>query len=278
MISIQHLTFGYKKSRPVLEDLSLELKPGHIYGLLGKNGAGKSSLLHTICGLLFPGKGTVRVTGEEPARRSAKLLQQTVLLPEEFYVPNGSVHTYVDNYAPFYPTFDRALFSRMLAEFEVPADSDLQKMSYGQKKKMMISFVLATRAKVLLMDEPTNGLDIPSKRQFRKVIAGTAAEDQVIIISTHQVRDLDSLIDHVLILEDKRIIIREPVERITQKLVFKQVNQPTELIAPIYYEGGLKGYAVVGVNHDEEESRLDMEIFFNAVLSEKQQIVPLFNA
>ncbi len=276
MISIQHLTFGYRKKQPVLENLCLELSPGHIYGLLGRNGAGKSSLLHHICGLLFPDAGTCQVIGQEPARRRPEFLQQVVLLPEEFSVPQLSVSGYVDLFAPFYPSFDRKLFDRMLSDFEVPQAEDLGDMSYGQRKKMMICFALATRARVVLLDEPTNGLDIPSKRQFRKVIAGIAGDDQVIIISTHQVRDLDSLIDHVLILEDKRILLHEPVERITEKLLFRQVAELEEI--PIYHEGGLKGYAIVSENRHREESRLDMEMFFNAVLAEKQQIVPLFQS
>jgi ABC-2 type transport system ATP-binding protein len=250
MINIENLTFGYHKKQAVLENLDLHLKPGHIYGLLGRNGAGKSSLLHNICGLLFPDAGTCQVAGKNPADRSPEFLQQVFLLPEEIYLPNISIKSSLDK---------------------------LQSMSYGQKKKVMISFALATQAKVLLMDEPTNGLDIPSKRQFRKIIAGIIKEDQLIIISTHQVKDLDSLIDFVLILEDKKIILHQPVDHITEKLTFKQVMSLDEIATPIYSEGALKGYAVVAVNNKQEHSRLDMEMFFNAVLTEKQLILSQFN-
>lgn len=277
MINIENLTFGYHKKQMVLENLNLHIKPGHIYGLLGRNGAGKSSLLHNICGLLFPNTGTCQVAGKTPARRSPEFLQNVFLLPEEIYLPNVSIKSYLDIYAPFYPEFSRDMFFKFLKEFEVPKENKLQSMSYGQKKKVMISFALATQAKVLLMDEPTNGLDIPSKKQFRKIIAGVIKEDQLIIISTHQVKDLDSLIDFVLILEDNKIILHEPVDRITDKLTFKQVMSLDEIAAVIYSEGALKGYAVVAINHKQEPSRMDMEIFFNAVLTEKQQILSQFN-
>jgi ABC-2 type transport system ATP-binding protein len=277
MINIENLTFGYHKKQTVLENLNLRLKPGHIYGLLGRNGAGKSSLLHNICGLLFPDAGTCLVAGKNPADRSPGFLQQVVLLPEEIYLPNVSIKSYLDIYAPFYPEFNRDMFFQLLTEFEIPLENKLQSMSYGQKKKVMISFALATQAKVLLMDEPTNGLDIPSKKQFRKIIAGIIKEDQLIIISTHQVKDLDSLIDFVLILEDKKIILHQPVDHITEKLAFKQVMSLDEIATPIYSEGALKGYAVVAVNSKQEHSRLDMEMFFNAVLTEKQQILSQFN-
>jgi ABC-2 type transport system ATP-binding protein len=277
MITIDHLTFGYQKKQPVLENLNLHLKPGHIYGLLGRNGAGKSSLLHHICGLLFPWSGSCRVTGKNPANRAPGLLQQIYLLPEDVYLPNVSIKQYLSIYAPFYPLFDHDMFYRFLTEFDIPKENKLQGMSYGQKKKVLISFALATQAKVLLMDEPTNGLDIPSKKQFRKIIAGVIQDDQLMIISTHQVKDLDSLIDHVLILEDKQIILDEPVDHITEKLAFKQVMSLDEVASPIYSEGALKGYAVVALNKKQETSRLDMEMFFNAVLSEKQQILSQFN-
>jgi ABC-2 type transport system ATP-binding protein len=277
MIVLDNLTFGYKKARPVLQDLNLELKPGHIYGLLGQNGAGKSSLLYNICGLLFPDKGSCHVLGQQPAKRHPLFLQQVFLLPEEFYIPRVNLAGYLNTYAPFYPAFDRDVFYRFAKEFEIPESDNLQSLSHGEQKKVMISFALATNARVLLMDEPTNGLDIPSKKQFRKIIAGCIREDQAMIISTHQVRDLDSLIDHVLILKDKNIIIHEPVDRITEKLVFKQAMNLEEAGDVIYSEGGLKGYAVVAVNKKQEPSRLDMEMFFNAVLVDKQQITQLFN-
>jgi ABC-2 type transport system ATP-binding protein len=277
MINIKNLTFGYRPKQMVLENLNLQIKPGHIYGLLGRNGAGKSSLLHNICGLLFPVSGTCQVSGEIPAGRDPKFLQQVYLLPEEIYLPNVSIKSYLDIYAPFYPAFDRDMFYRFISEFDIPQEHKLQDMSYGQKKKVMISFALATQAKVLLMDEPTNGLDIPSKKQFRKIIAGVIKDDQLIIISTHQVKDLDSLIDYVLILEDKQIILNQPVENITEKLAFKQVINLDEVASPIYNEGALKGHAVVAINHKKENSRLDMEMFFNAVLSEKQLVLSQFN-
>jgi ABC-2 type transport system ATP-binding protein len=277
MITINQLTFGYRKNQTVLENLNLDLKPGHIYGLLGSNGAGKSSLLHNICGLLFPLGGSCMVNGKNPANRHPEVLQQIYLLPEDVYLPNISIKQYLDIYAAFYPAFDYDMFHRFLGEFEIPKGNKLQDMSHGQKKKVLISFALATQAKVLLMDEPTNGLDIPSKKQFRKIIAGVIKEDQLIIISTHQVKDLDSLIDHILILEDKKIILHEPVENITQKLAFKQVLNLDEIASPVYSEGALKGYAVVAVNKNNETSRLDMEMFFNAVLAEKQAILSQFN-
>ncbi len=276
MIEISHLSFAYKQHR-VLINLNLSLEAGKIYGLLGKNGAGKSSLLYQISGLLFPQEGTILVNQQIPSERKASFLQQIFLLPEEFDLPNVAIKSFLKTNAPFYPNFSEELFYGFLAEFNIPITNSLNGMSFGQKKKVMISFALATQTKVLLMDEPTNGLDIPSKKQFRKIIAGSLQPDQLMIISTHQVKDLDSLIDHVLVLDDERIILDQSVESITDKIVFKQVMQLEQIAHLIYSEGALKGHAVVALNENHEHSRLDMEMFFNALSVEKQQIISLFN-
>ena len=277
MIDVRNLSFGYGKKDPVLENLDLALFPGHIYGLLGKNGAGKSSLLYNLCGLLFPQQGTIQILDQNPAERHAKLLQQIFILPDEFYIPPVTIKRYVDTHAPFYPSFDHQAFNRYLTEFEVPIDHTLHGMSLGQQKKVLISFALATRTRILLMDEPTNALDIQSKRKFRKIIAGALGDDQIILIRTHQVKDLDSLIDYVLILDDKKIILHESIDAITAKLTFKHTMEPNEITGILYSEGALKGHAVVAINNTGETTKVDMEMFFNALMVEKNKILPLFN-
>jgi ABC-2 type transport system ATP-binding protein len=273
MIGIQKLSFCYPKN-PVLEGIDLTLTPGHIYGLLGRNGAGKSSLLYHMCGLLFPSEGVVRMLNQNPADRSPFLLQKIFLLPEEVSFQPLSIDSYVKINAPFYPLFDYASFDHYIREFEVP-DQLITKMSHGQQKKVLISFALASGAQILLMDEPTNGLDIPSKRQFRKIIAGSLRDDQIIVISTHQVKDLDSLIDHILVLDDRRIILDKSTDAVTERLTFKQIPELNADV--IYSEGSLKGYAAVSINREGESTKLDMEIFFNALIAEKSRLLPLFN-
>jgi ABC-2 type transport system ATP-binding protein len=272
MIAVKNLTFGYKSAQSVLVDLQLNISPGRIYGLLGRNGSGKTSLLHIISGLLFPDGGECLVSGEVPGNRNPRFLQQIYLLPEEIHVPNVSIKNYLNVYAAFYPNFSDNLFLNALKDFEIHIDNKFNALSYGEKKKVMISFAIATQAKVLLLDEPTNGLDIPSKKQFRKVIAGTLLNEQIIVMSTHQVKDLDRLIDQVLVLDERRIVLNEPVERIAEKLVFKQVMSLNEAENVVYSEGGLKGHAVVALNTGNEESKIDMEMFFNAVLHQKDLI------
>ncbi|RAJ75126.1 ABC-2 type transport system ATP-binding protein [Chitinophaga dinghuensis] len=277
MINIQSLKFSYKPSRPLFDDLNLQLNPGHIYGLLGKNGAGKSTLLKQIAGLLFPTSGKVEVLGQETRFRAPSFLQDIFLVPEEFYLPKISIRQFINTRAGFYPKFNEQEFETYLKEFEIPVTQKLTEMSYGQKKKFLICFALACNTRLLIMDEPTNGLDIPSKSIFRKLIAGCLSEDKCIVISTHQVRDLDNLIDSIVIIDNHRIIFREAVETVTDKLSFKVLPQLDKSMPVIYADSNLRGHSVVMRNMQHEHSRIDMELLFNAVLSNRQSIQEIFN-
>lgn len=275
MVSLQNITYSYRRGTRVLDGLNLTLEPGRIYGLLGQNGAGKSTLLYQMAGLLFPNSGACRVSGLEPSRREPAFLRSVYIVPETFRLPDLSSDTFLKLYAPFYPTFDHTLFASILQQFGIGKSEELNNLSHGRQKQFQIAFAVATGAKLLLLDEPTNGLDIPSKQQFRKIIAGSLRDDQVMVISTHQVRDLDSLIDEVLILDKGRIVLHAPVTRITERLVFKKVKERSESGKPLYAEEALGGFAVITHNTSDENSRLDMELLFNAALSGETSILPI---
>ncbi|WP_316737902.1 ABC transporter ATP-binding protein [Pedobacter aquatilis] len=275
MININNLNFGYSKHKPLFKNMSMQLSNGHIYGLLGKNGAGKSTLLKNLAGLVYAQSGTLDVMGFNPAKRQPQLLEQICFIPEELYLPAVKIDGYLKANAPFYKNFNQEYFDSLIKEFDIPAGNKLIDMSYGQKKKFIIAFGLATEAKLIIMDEPTNGLDIPSKAQFRKIMASALTEDKCIIISTHQVRDLDNLIDTVIMLDDNDVALKASVQEITEKLTFKKIKEIDDSI--IYAEPSLSGYNAVMPNYHNEDSRLDMELLFNAILSEKTKFKPLFN-
>jgi ABC-2 type transport system ATP-binding protein len=275
MISIQNLTFSYKK-KPVFDGLNLRFKAGHVYGLLGKNGTGKSSLLRNIAGLLNPRKGTISVNGHTPFQRLPVFLEDVFMVPEEFYLPDIPVAGFVKRYAPFYPRFNSEKFRNYISVFEIPGDSTLQNMSYGQKKKVLISFALATKARVMLMDEPTNGLDIISKSQFRKILAEALDEEQCIIISTHQVKDLENLIDRITIIDEGKILFDENVEEITRRLSFRFAYGQEDAATAFYSESSLMGNVIVAPNLEGEESKLDLELLYKAIITNGDKITKLF--
>ena len=214
MLKIQDVTFAYKKNSPVLDRFSLEINEGGIYGLLGKNGTGKSTLLYLIMGLLRPQAGLVTYNGVETITRTPDLLNDMFIVPEEYNLPGISLQKYIDAIQPFYPRFDVSMMYRCLENFEMPHDINLGALSMGQKKKVYLSIALAARTHLLLMDEPTNGLDIPSKSQFRKVVAGSTDPDQIVIISTHQVRDVELLLDHVTMIEKNEVLLNTKMDQL----------------------------------------------------------------
>ena len=277
MVTIENLSFRYKK-KAVFDSLKLQFRAGHVYGLLGKNGTGKSTLLRNIAGLLFPEAGRITVNGLVPAERTPQFLRNVVLVPEEFYLPDITIAAFLKYQAPFYPCFNHAQFQQYCAGFDIPANSTMQRMSYGQKKKVLISFALATNAALLLMDEPTNGLDIMSKSQFRKVLAQALDENRCIIISTHQVKDLENLIDRVTIIDDGKILFDEDVEEITRRLAFRLLLDESELEQALYSETSLRGHAVVTPNYDAFEGRLDLELLYKAIITNSEKIKTLFHS
>lgn len=273
MIKISNMTFGYGKKKTLFQNLNLHMQAGHIYGLLGKNGAGKSTLLKNIAGLVFPQQGTCEVNGYNASKRLPAFLQDLFFIPEEVYMPSLTATQFVKSTDHFYPAFDEVQFTKMLAEFDVPADSFLNKLSFGQQKKVMIAFGLSTNTSLLIMDEPTNGLDIPSKSQFRKIIASALTENRCIIISTHQVRDLDNLIDTLLVVHNKQIVLNRSLDEISERLTFS--TTPTVGAQVLYAEESIRGMNTITKNTNGSYSKVDMELLFNAIINNDQTITEI---
>ncbi|HOF97932.1 MAG TPA: ABC transporter ATP-binding protein [Paludibacteraceae bacterium] len=278
MIQIKHVEFSYSRNAQLFTGLELSLSPGHIHGILGKNGEGKSTLLKMISGMIFPQKGEIEVLGYEPRKRQPEMLREIFFLPEELPPITLSIENYEKVYAPFYPHFNHEQFQGYLQEFEINSGkSQINKLSYGQKKKVFMAFGLATNTKIVLLDEPTNGLDIPSKAQFRKMTASALEEERIMLISTHQVRDLDSLIDSIIIMNSHQIVFNELCENITEKLLFSYGKEKSEGEEVLYSEENLRGFDQVSINKTGEESKLDIELLFNTVLKNHQRIREIFS-
>lgn len=276
MIQLEHLSFSYDSKRPLFDQLHLDLPSGNIYGLLGKNGAGKSTLLKLIAGLLFPERGEVAVVGFRPKDRNPRFLREIYFITEEIYLPALTKDQYVRLYSPFYPRFDHRLFEAYIREFKLPTEQKLTSLSFGQKKKFLLSFGLATDCKLLILDEPTNGLDIPSKSQFRKVLANAIHENRTFIISTHQVRDMENLIDPIIILDEGQVVFCQGYEEVSKKLSISKQSELVNKDKVLYYEPCLGGYTVVRENTSMEESKINLETLFNAVVNNKEKIDELF--
>ena len=274
MIEISNLSFSYGAKR-VLENISLKVSAGNIYGLLGENGVGKTTLLTLLCGLKKPEAGTITVDGRNPFDREPSLLADQFYLPDEVIPVHARAIDFAKEHGVFWPHFDLEKFRTILSEFEVEPEQRMDAMSAGQLKKAWVSFALACNAKYYYLDEPTNGLDIPSKAQFRKAVTKYTSEDSALIISTHQVRDLENIIDPIIILDNKAVLVNASVQEITDKLFF---DYGTELNpGALYLEQTPGGCIQVYPNTSGEESKVNVEAFFNAVHAHKDLVHSMFN-
>ena len=245
MITLKDLSFSYGKHK-VLGNVSMTLEKGKIYGLLGENGVGKSTLLKILSGLLKIERGECKVFGEVPYGRKPSFLQDIFYLPEDFAGENVVVEKYAMQLGVFYPNFSPDRFNRIISEFGVDPKAKFNKLSLGQQKKAIIAVALSLGTKVLLMDEPSNGLDIPSKSLLRRLIAENASDDQLIIISTHQVKDLENLIDPIIIMDKEGVIMNATIEEISSRLAFG--IEPDEDRSALYSQRDLRGYVTVRRN------------------------------
>lgn len=269
MIEVNNISFNYAGSRTkVFNNFSMTIEQNSVYGLLGKNGTGKSTLLYLLCGLLRPTHGTILVDGIKSWQRRPEMLEELFIVPEEFNLPALSLERYVKEYSKFYPRFSQAVFNQCISDFELLGAHRLNELSMGQKKKIIMSFALATGVKLLLMDEPTNGLDIPSKSLFRKVVARNMSDESTLIISTHQVHDVESLLNHILILSENQLLLNASTSQITERYAF-EYRQPSEMNENVIYaEPALQGNAVIAHRKQgQAETQLNLELLFTAVVN-----------
>ena len=274
MITLKDLSFSYGRHK-VLGNVSMTLEKGKIYGLLGENGVGKSTLLKILSGLLKMERGECNVFGEVPYSRNPSFLQDIFYLPEDFAGENVVVEKYAMQLGVFYPNFSPDRFNRIISEFGVDSKAKFNKLSLGQQKKAIIAVALSLGTKVLLMDEPSNGLDIPSKSLLRRLIAENASDEQLIVISTHQVKDLENLIDPIIIMDKEGVIMNASIEEISSRLAFG--IEPDEDRSALYSQRDLRGYVTVRRNEYGIETPVDLEALFNCALVNKQLFKELFN-
>lgn len=267
MIQLENIYFQYSRRKEVFNDLIFHQSAGRIVGLLGKNGAGKSTLLYLIAGLLNPKKGVVNVDGFIPFKRNPNFLTDIFLVTDELFLPPLSIKTYMNVYASLYKNFDFEKMENIMLEFKLDKKDKLNTLSHGQQKKFIIAFALATNCKLLLFDEPTNGLDIPSKSIFRKILVSSVEDDQLVVISTHQVKDIETIIDRIVILDDGHILFEKDMSQITEKIQFKRVAGLASVPNVLYYEKCPEGFNVMLPTANHEETEVDIELLFNAIIN-----------
>lgn len=274
MLYLDHVSYSYPGNfRPVVSDFSMDIHSGGIYGLLGANGSGKSTLLYLMSGLLRPAAGSVTFKGQETFKRLPSTMTDIFLVPEEIDLPAVTLDKYVALNAPFYEKFNRDEMNSYLEHFRLDPNIHLGRLSMGQRKKAFVAFALACNTSLLLMDEPTNGLDIPGKAEFRRAIVSAMRDDRTIIISTHQVRDLERVLDHVAIIDKSGVVLNSSIAAIQERLVFRFTTDPDEINGALWSMPVPGGYNVVRFRGEGvEETEVNLESLFELSFSNPQLV------
>lgn len=278
---LEAVQFAYPRKAPLFTDLNYRIRRGGVVGLLGKNGAGKTTMLKLICGVLFARGGSVSLFGDPAERRRAATLARISYIPEQFEVPAIRLREYMMVHAGYFPRFDGTMMDRFLQRFEVAGNPGMRELSFGQQKKVLIALALSTGAELVVLDEPTNGLDIPSKQVFRRMVAEAAGDDRTVIISTHQVKDVENLIDPIVVLDNGRIVFDATMEQITGNVAMQRFPSEVDAeragaFAMESYLGSTVALVPLGgtgmdnrstVAGEEVPGSLDLELLFHAAVS-----------
>lgn len=273
MITIENTSYGYKSNPLIFNNISLEIGNG-IYGLLGENGVGKTTLMHLICGLLFPKNGKCSIDGRNTAKRLPEGLNRYFFLPEELQMPTESIASFAARHSVFYPHFNQEEFELNLEELKIDRKQKLSSISYGQQKKAMLAYAFALHTPYTLLDEPTNGLDITSRQALKRIISRSMDDESTLLISTHQAHDFENLLDHLIILGKGEILLNRSLDEISNRLLFARTDILPE--ERIYSEENLSGYFSIIPNEDGEENTPDIELLYKAVLQQPEKIQSMF--
>ena len=273
MITIENTSYGYKSNPLIFNNISLEIGNG-IYGLLGENGVGKTTLMHLICGLLFPKNGKCSIDGRNTAERQSEGLARYFFLPEELQMPTESIASFAARHSVFYPHFNQEEFKLNLEELKINRKQKLSSVSYGQQKKAMLAYAFALHTPYILLDEPTNGLDITSRQALKRIISRSMDDESTLLISTHQAHDFENLLDHLVILGKGEILLNRSLDEISNRLLFAR----TDILQAesIYSEQDMSDHFSILPNEDGEENTPDIELLYKAVLQQPEKIQSMF--
>jgi len=213
-IEIQRLCYRAGRTFEI-KDLDLHVPPGAIYGFLGPNGCGKTTTIRLMLGLLRPLAGGITLLGEAVPRDVARVLARVGCVPEQPHLdPLLTVRETLGFHAAFFPTWDWPWAERLRAKFELRDDQPFGRLSKGQKGKLMMLLALAQRPELLVLDEPTDGLDPVVRRDVLSALLEYVSQRQAtVFISSHLVHELERFCDWIGVMDDGRLIIELPMER-----------------------------------------------------------------
>lgn len=265
MITLRDASYSYRKKVEALTGITCEVHPG-IHLVMGANGTGKTTLLHLMAGLRYPTSGVCLLDGEELRLRRPSQLCRVQYFSPDMDFPEKSVEQMVSRHAPFFPRFDAGMLSRNLAAFSIDPRRKFTDLSFGNAIKVRLAYMLALRCEVLLLDEPTVGLDFEGRCQFGRLLMECVDEDQTVVVSTHSLSEFEPLYDSVMFLRDGRLLLQATFADISRWVT--SVVTATPPADAIYSEMRMgRCHSIVPAEVDDMESALDCTLLYNALSS-----------
>ena len=210
----RHLTKAFP-GKEALHDVSFSLEEGRIVGLLGPNGSGKSTLMKLANGLLSPTQGGIFIDGMAPGVETKKIVSY---LPDKNYLNDWmSVRQLVNFFGDFYEDFQKEAAVEMIQRLGIPMHAKLKTLSKGTKEKVQLILVMSRKARLYLLDEPIGGVDPAARDYILHTIISNYSEDATVVISTHLISDVESILDQVLFISEGKILLDSPVDELREK-------------------------------------------------------------
>lgn len=213
-IEIDGLTKDFGSLR-ALDEVSISLEKGQIVGLLGPNGSGKTTLIKILNGLLTPTAGSVLINGSAPGVETKKVV---AYLPDRNALPDYmTASQLMDIYADFFADFDRQKAEAMVDDLGIDRSQTMKKMSKGTREKLQLCLVMARQAEVYLLDEPIGGVDPATRDYILRTIISNYNEEAVVLISTHLIADVESVLDDVVFIKEGKIVLHKAADEIREE-------------------------------------------------------------
>ena len=218
VIEIENVSKRFR-SQVAMDNVNLQVPRGVVFALLGENGAGKTTTIRTLLGLETPDKGSIRVLNMDPRKQAVSIREQIGYVSESPALYDWMTVRKIGWFTSgFYPEPFQTSFERLAAEFDLPLNKKIKSLSKGGRAKVALALAMAHNPQLLILDEPTSGLDTLVRRKFLESMVDVAASGRTVLLSSHQIPEVERVTDHVAIVNNGRILVCQPLEQLKQQV------------------------------------------------------------